>query len=151
MILDAPFVLDQGPGLGKWKPSNYSKEFYGPTPMRVGIEKSRNLMTVRLAQTIGMQKVVDYARRFGIVSNMDPVLSMSLGAGDSVNAMFHLTTHAMFKALLFLSSGVFIHALHSNDMVEIGRAGGRRLKAPMICMTLAAASLVGLPPLAGMT
>src|SRR3546814_18273359 len=42
MILDAPFVLDQGPGLGKWKPSNYSKEFYGPTPMRVGIEKSRN-------------------------------------------------------------------------------------------------------------
>src|SRR3546814_4066267 len=63
MILDAPFVLDQGPGLGKWKPSNYSNEFYGPTPMRVGIEKSRNLMTVRLAQTVGMEKVADYARR----------------------------------------------------------------------------------------
>jgi penicillin-binding protein 1A len=90
MILDAPFVLDQGPGLGKWKPSNYSKEFYGPTPMRVGIEKSRNLMTVRLAQTIGMQKVVDYARRFGVIDNMEPVLSMSLGAGETT--LMQITT-----------------------------------------------------------
>ncbi|MEO3430745.1 penicillin-binding protein 1A [Pelagibius sp. CAU 1746] len=90
MILDAPFVLDQGPGLGKWKPSNYSKEFYGPTPMRVGIEKSRNLMTVRLAQTIGMEKVVDYARRFGIIENMEPVLSMSLGAGETT--LMQITT-----------------------------------------------------------
>src|SRR3546814_7143701 len=57
MLLDAPFVLAQGPGLGKWKPSNYSKEFYGPTPTRVRLEKSRNLMTVRLAQTVGMAKV----------------------------------------------------------------------------------------------
>jgi penicillin-binding protein 1A len=90
MILDAPFVLDQGPGLGKWKPSNYSKEFYGPTPMRVGIELSRNLMTVRLAQTIGMEKVVDYARRFGVIQNMDPVLSMSLGAGETT--LMQITT-----------------------------------------------------------
>ncbi|MGD1878933.1 MAG: penicillin-binding protein 1A [Kiloniellaceae bacterium] len=89
-ILDAPFVLDQGPGLGKWKPSNYSKEFYGPTPMRVGIEKSRNLMTVRLAQTIGMDKVVDYARRFGVIENMEPVLSMSLGAGET--SLMQITT-----------------------------------------------------------
>src|SRR3546814_17174850 len=90
MILDAPFVLDQGPGLGKWKPSNYSKEFYGPTPMRVGIEKSRNLMTVRLAQTVGMAKVADYARRFGVIENMDPVLSMSLGAGETT--LMQMTT-----------------------------------------------------------
>ncbi|MEQ8354183.1 MAG: penicillin-binding protein 1A [Kiloniellaceae bacterium] len=90
MILDAPFVIDQGPGLGKWKPSNYSKEFYGPTPMRVGIEKSRNLMTVRLAQTIGMDKVVDYARRFGVVENMAPVLSMALGAGETT--LMQITT-----------------------------------------------------------
>src|SRR3546814_19902555 len=69
--------------LGKWKPSNYSKEFYGPTPMRVGLEKSRNLMTVRLAQTVGMAKVADYARRFGVVANLDPVLSMALGAGET--------------------------------------------------------------------
>ena len=53
-ILDAPFVSDQGPGLEKWKPGNYSGEYYGPTPLRIGVEKSRNLMTVRLAARLGM-------------------------------------------------------------------------------------------------
>ena len=83
IVLDAPFVIDQGPGQGKWKPANYSRKFYGPTPMRIGLEKSRNLMTVRLAQTIGMDKVIDVARRFGIVDDMPPVLSMALGAGET--------------------------------------------------------------------
>jgi penicillin-binding protein 1A len=90
IVLDAPFVVDQGAGLGKWKPANYSRVFYGPTPMRIGIEKSRNLMTVRLAQTIGMEKVVDYARRFGIVDDMPSVLSMALGAGETT--LLRLTT-----------------------------------------------------------
>jgi len=90
LVLDAPFVVDQGPGLGKWKPANYSRKFYGPTPMRVGIEKSRNLMTVRLAQTIGMEKVVDYAQRFGVVDDMPAVLSMALGAGETT--LLRLTT-----------------------------------------------------------
>ena len=94
LILDAPFVLDQGAGLGKWKPANYTRKFYGPTPMRVGIEKSRNLMTVRLAQTVGMDKIVDYARRFGIMDNMDPMLSMSLGAGET-SLMRVTTAYAM--------------------------------------------------------
>jgi len=89
-VLDAPFVVDQGVGQGKWKPANYSRKFYGPTPMRIGIEKSRNLMTVRLAQTIGMKKVVAYARRFGIVDDMPPVLSMALGAGETT--LLRLTT-----------------------------------------------------------
>ncbi|WP_297002021.1 MULTISPECIES: penicillin-binding protein 1A [unclassified Thalassospira] len=83
LVLDAPFVIDQGPGLGKWKPGNYSGKFYGPSTMRLGIEKSRNLMTVRLAQTIGMPTVVDYAERFGIVDEMPDVLSMSLGAAET--------------------------------------------------------------------
>jgi penicillin-binding protein 1A len=83
LVLDAPFVIDQGPGLGKWKPGNYSGKFYGPSTMRLGIEKSRNLMTVRLAQTIGMPTVVDYAERFGIVDQMPDVLSMSLGAAET--------------------------------------------------------------------
>ena len=90
VILDAPFVVDQGAGLGKWKPANYTRKFYGPTPMRIGMERSRNLMTVRLAQTIGMEKVVDYARRFGIVDDMPPLLSMALGAGETT--LLRLTT-----------------------------------------------------------
>ena len=89
-LLDAPFVIDQGPGLPKWKPANYTKEFYGPTPMRVGIEKSRNLMTVRLAQTIGMETVVDYAKRFGVVDEMEPHLSFALGAAETT--LLRMTT-----------------------------------------------------------
>lgn len=83
LILDAPFVLDQGPGLPKWRPSNYTKKFYGPSTMRLGVEKSRNLMTVRLAQTLGMEKVSEYAKRFGITPNLPEQLSMALGAGET--------------------------------------------------------------------
>jgi len=82
LVLDAPIVIDQGPGLPLWKPVNYEHEFLGPVPMRVGIEKSRNLMTVRLAQTIGMDKVIDTAERFGVVDSMPAQLSMALGAAD---------------------------------------------------------------------
>lgn len=83
LVLDAPFALDQGAGLGKWKPSNFSDKFYGPTPLRVGIERSRNVMTVRLAQFIGMESVADVARRFNITDNLQTTLSMSLGAGET--------------------------------------------------------------------
>jgi penicillin-binding protein 1A len=83
IILDAPFVMSQGPGLPLWRPKNYSNEFYGPTVMRVGIEKSRNLMTVRLAQTVGMDMVVDYAKRFGVIDDMPAVLSMALGSAET--------------------------------------------------------------------
>ncbi len=83
IVLDAPFVIDQGPGLGKWKPANYTNKFYGPSTLRLGLEKSRNLMTVRLAQYLGMETVSDFAIRFGIVDEMPPILSMALGAGET--------------------------------------------------------------------
>ena len=81
LVLDAPYVVDQGPGLPKWKPSNYTDEFYGLTTMRTGIEKSRNLMTIRLADRIGMNKILDMANNFNINVGLDTNLSMSLGAG----------------------------------------------------------------------
>ncbi len=83
LILDAPFVLDQGAGLPKWKPVNYSKRFYGLMTLRQGIEKSRNLMTVRLAQDVGMDKISEMARKIGVNDNLPKLLSMSLGAGDT--------------------------------------------------------------------
>lgn len=83
MILDAPFVLDQGEGQGKWKPQNYSGRFYGPTTLRQGIEKSRNLMTVRLAQSVGIGTISDYARRFGIRDSAGRHLSYALGSGET--------------------------------------------------------------------
>jgi penicillin-binding protein 1A len=90
MVLDAPFVLDAGPGQAKWKPANYTKRFYGPSTLRLGIEKSRNLMTVRLANYIGMDQVVDYAGRFGIMADMPLLLPMALGAGETT--LLRLTT-----------------------------------------------------------
>jgi len=83
LILDAPFVLDQGKGLPVWKPVNYSKKFYGLMTLRQGIEKSRNLMTVRLAQDVGMDKVAAEAAKMGVNPDLPQLLSMSLGAGET--------------------------------------------------------------------
>lgn len=90
LVLDAPFVIDQGANQGWWKPENYSDRFYGPSTLRLGLEKSRNVMTVRLAQEMGMDPIIDYAQRFGIRDEMQPVLSMALGAGET--SLIRLTT-----------------------------------------------------------
>ena len=90
LILDAPFVIDQGPNLPRWRPSNYSKKFYGPSPLRLGLEKSRNLMTVRLAQNIGIETIIDYGKRFDLFGNLLPVLSIALGSGETT--LLQLTT-----------------------------------------------------------
>ena len=82
LILDAPLVMENPDG-SKWKPQNYSRQFYGPTTLRVGIEKSRNLMTVRLAQAIGMRKILDYGKKFGISNKLQPNLATALGAGET--------------------------------------------------------------------
>ncbi|GLQ07063.1 penicillin-binding protein 1A [Sneathiella chinensis] len=81
-VMDGPFVLNQ-PNGERWKPSNYTNRFYGPSTLRLGIEKSRNLMTVRLARSVGMDVVSDYAGRFGIDDNLQPTLAMSLGAMET--------------------------------------------------------------------
>ncbi len=81
LVLDAPYVIDQGPGLPKWKPANYTDEFYGLTTIRTGIEKSRNLMTIRLANEVGINKILYTAKNFGIDKFLDDNLSMSLGSG----------------------------------------------------------------------
>ena len=83
IVDDAPIVIDQGPGLPKWKPANYSTTFYGPVPLRVGIEKSRNLMTVRVARSVGMDTVAAYAERLGLVDALPRYLPMALGAGET--------------------------------------------------------------------
>ncbi|MGE4371518.1 MAG: penicillin-binding protein 1A [Xanthobacter sp.] len=83
IVADAPFEIDQGPGLGVWRPTNYSNKFYGPQTLRFGLEHSRNVMTVRLANDIGMPIISEYAKRFGVYDNMPPLLSYSLGAGET--------------------------------------------------------------------
>jgi len=83
IVEDAPIELDQGPGLPKWSPQNYHDNYYGPTTLRVALEHSRNIVTVRLSVMLGIQKVIEIAKRFGISANPQPVLSTVLGAVET--------------------------------------------------------------------
>ena len=83
LVLDAPLVLDQGADLKMWKPENYGKKFYGPSTLRVGLEKSRNLMTVRVAQKLGIDKIAKFSRELGIYENPEELLSISLGSAET--------------------------------------------------------------------
>jgi len=82
-VLDAPFVMDMGPGQGLWQPDNFEHDFLGDTTLRRGLELSRNVMTVRLAYTLGMDKVVPYPIRFGVYDKLPPLLANSLGAYET--------------------------------------------------------------------
>ncbi len=83
VILDGRICVSQGRGMPPWCPKNYSGGGAGPSTLRRGIEKSRNLMTVRLSRDIGMPVIAEYANRFGVYDNLMPALSMSLGAGET--------------------------------------------------------------------
>jgi penicillin-binding protein 1A len=93
IVVDAPIEIETPQGL--WTPKNASNKFYGPTPLRTGIEQSRNLMTIRIAQEIGMQTVAGYAERFGVYDRMGPFLANSLGAQETT--LFKMVAaYAMF-------------------------------------------------------
>jgi len=94
VVLDAPLEIDQGPGLGVWKPENYEGKFYGPSTLRFGLEHSRNVMTVRLAQDVGMPLIAEYAKRVGIYDDLPPYLSFALGAGETT-LLRMVTAYAM--------------------------------------------------------
>ena len=81
IVIDAPIEVQTGEGI--WRPQNASNQFYGPSPLRTGIERSRNLMTVRLAQDVGMDTVARYAERFGVYDDAQPFLANSLGSQET--------------------------------------------------------------------
>ena len=83
LVLDAPIVLDQGQDLKMWKPENYGKKFYGLSTLRTGIEKSRNLMTVRIAQELGLSKITDLTKKLNIYKNPEELMSISLGSAET--------------------------------------------------------------------
>ncbi len=83
IILDAPFVESQGVGLKNWKPENYGKKFYGPSTLRKGIEYSRNLMTIRIAKILGLDKILDLSKNLNIYDEIPELLSVSLGAAET--------------------------------------------------------------------
>ncbi len=93
IVVDAPIEINTPQGI--WRPQNASNKFYGPTPLRTGIEQSRNLMTIRLAQEVGMDTIAQYAEKFGVYDNMGRVLANSLGA-DETTLYKMVAAYAMF-------------------------------------------------------
>ncbi|MEJ6477420.1 MAG: PBP1A family penicillin-binding protein [Octadecabacter sp.] len=93
IVVDAPIEVRAGGEI--WRPMNSSNQFYGPTPLRTGIEQSRNVMTVRLAQEVGMDVIADYAERFGVYDNMTAYLAAALGSEETT--LFRMVAaYAMF-------------------------------------------------------
>ena len=90
IILDAPFIAEQGIGLKDWKPENYGKKFYGPSTLRKGIEYSRNLMTVRIAKNLGLDKILNLSRELEIYDDIPELLSVSLGSVET--SLLNLTS-----------------------------------------------------------
>jgi NADH-quinone oxidoreductase subunit L len=123
--------------------------FFSLSPTALSVCLAVGTVSMLIASTMAMvSRDIKQVWAYSTISQLGMMI-MGLAAGSYVSGVFHLTTHAAFKALLFLCSGVFIHAFHSNDMFEIGRCGGRRLRVPTACMVVAAAALSGIPPFSG--
>ena len=123
--------------------------FFSHSATAMAVFLAIGTISMLLASTMAMvSRDIKQVWAYSTISQLGFMI-MGLAAGSYFAGMFHLTTHAGFKALLFLCAGVFIHAFESNDVFEISRRGGRRLKIPTICTVIAVAALAGLPPLSG--
>lgn len=123
--------------------------FFSASPEAMTVALAIGTVTMLLASTMAM---VTYDLKqvwaYSTISQLG-LMVMALAAGGYFSGVFHLTTHAGFKALLFLCSGIFIHEFHTNDMRVIGKHGGRRLVIPTVCMIIGALALAGVYPLSG--
>ena len=123
--------------------------FFSLSPTTMGVCLLIGTLSMLLASTMAMvARDIKQVWAYSTISQLGFML-MGLGAGSLFAGVFHLVTHAGFKALLFLCAGVLIHRFDTNDMVAIGRLGGGRLKTTMACLIVGAGALSGLPPLAG--
>ena len=116
IVLDAPFIAEQGIGLKDWKPENYGKKFYGPSTLRKGIEYSRNLMTVRVAKSVGLDKILNLAKELEIYNEIPELLSVSLGSAET--SLLNLTA----------AYGTFVNGGKKVDPILINRIQDRRGK-----------------------
>jgi len=123
--------------------------FFSHSPAAMTVCLAVGTVSMLMASTMAMvERDIKKVWAYSTISQLGYMV-MGLAAGSSFAGLFHLTTHATFKALLFLCAGVWIHYFETNDMYEISRKNGRSLKIPLFCTVLAAASLSGLPPLSG--
>lgn len=133
VVMDAPLEIDQGPGGGVWRPENYSGKFYGPQTLRFGIEQSRNVMTVRLAQDVGMPLIGEYAKRFGVYDDLPLYLSFALGAGETTvlrmtaaYSMFANGGRRIKPTLIDRIQDRYGHTIYRHDQRECRGCGAQR-------------------------
>ncbi|HWE72193.1 MAG TPA: penicillin-binding protein 1A [Stellaceae bacterium] len=124
IVLDAPLVLDQGPGLPKWNPANYERKFYGPVPLLIGLEESLNLVTARVGATIGLDAVGDTVEKFGIMDHMPREYSFVIGAGETTPLKL-ATAYSMLVNGGKKITPSFIDRVQDRDGVTIFRADTR--------------------------
>ena len=125
LVLDGPLVVDQGPGLPKWDPTNYEHKFYGPVPLRVGLEESLNLVTARVGLAVGLDTVGQYFKRFGVTDNVPHEDAMLIGAEDTT--LLRLTTaYAMLDNGGKRVSPSFIDRVQDRNGTTIYRADTRQ-------------------------
>jgi NADH-quinone oxidoreductase subunit L len=123
--------------------------FFSASPTALAVCLAVGAVSMLIASTMAMvSRDIKQVWAYSTISQLG-LMIMGLAAGNYAAGVFHLTTHAGFKALLFLCSGVFIHAFHTNDMFDIGLQGGRRLRVPTACLIVAAAALSGIWPFSG--
>jgi penicillin-binding protein 1A len=133
IVMDAPISIDMGQGGGVWTPENYSRKFYGPQTLRFGLEQSRNVMTVRLAQDVGMPLIGEYAKRFGVYDDLPNYLSYALGAGETT-VLRMTTAYSMFAnggrrvkpTLIDRIQDRYGHTIYRHDQRECRGCGGDR-------------------------
>ncbi len=124
IVEDEPISLPQGPGLPMWTPKNYSGDYLGPIPLHVGLEKSRNLITVRLAATLGIERIAEIAKRFGI--NDKPQLNYSMVLGAAETTLLKLTTaYSMIANGGIKITPSFIERIHDRNGILIYRHDNR--------------------------
>lgn len=123
--------------------------FLSQSDFAMGVFMAVGTLSMLLAATMAMvTRDIKQVWAYSTISQLG-LMIMGLAAGSQFAGIFHLTTHAGFKALLFLCAGVFIHTYNTNDMVTLGRNGCRKLKIPMVCLIAGAMALAGIPPFSG--
>jgi penicillin-binding protein 1A len=126
--VDSPIIYDDPAQELKWKPANYSEKFYGPTPLRTGLVKSRNVITIKLVQKLGIQAVIQYAKRFGIEEELPEDLSISLGS-MGITPIGLTSAFTVFPNLGLRSSPWFITRLEDRDGNVLEQGGPELIRS----------------------
>ena len=128
IIVDSPIIYDDPAQELKWKPANYSEKFYGPTPLRTGLVKSRNVMTIKLVQKLGIQAVIQYAKRFGIEEELPEDLSIALGS-MGITPIGLTSAFTVFSNMGLRASPWFIMKVEDRDGNVLEQGGAELIRS----------------------